>query len=341
MDKRVSLKDIAQKVGVSTALVSYVLNNQKEGRIKKEVAQRIRETAKALNYRTNQIARSLKMNKTFTIGLIVSNISNPFSSGLARIIEDEADKQNYTVIFGSSDENAQKFTKLVDIFLNRQVDGLIIAPPDNADEQILYLQKQHIPFILIDRYFPSVLTSFVALDNYEASYRATEYLIKGGSGRPAMITYESRLFHLQDRIRGYQGALEKNGIANKVNHLKTVNMGNVKANIEQAVKDVLYGDEPADAILFGSNIITNYAVKYINTLLVKVPDDLALISFDETEALDLFYAPITCMKQPMEEIGQRAINILLENISKKQEQLQQIHLKAELIVRASTKKVVD
>src|SRR5437867_1925426 len=146
MEKRISLKDIAQKVGVSTALVSYVLNNQKEGRIKKEVAQKIRDTAKALNYRTNQIARSLKMSKTFTLGLIVSNISNPFSSGLARIIEDEADKHKYTVIFGSSDENATKFSKLVDTFLNRQVDGLIVAPPEGAEAEITYLQQQGIPF---------------------------------------------------------------------------------------------------------------------------------------------------------------------------------------------------
>src|ERR1700712_615587 len=119
MNKKISLKDIADKVGVSTALVSYVLNNKKEGRIKKSVAERIREVAMELNYRTNQIAKSLKINKTFTIGLIVSDISNPFSSGLARIIEDEADKKNYTVIFGSSDESVQRSNKLVDTFLNR------------------------------------------------------------------------------------------------------------------------------------------------------------------------------------------------------------------------------
>src|SRR5205085_9380454 len=127
MIKKPSLKDIAQKVGVSTALVSYVLNNQKEGRIGKEVAQKIRDTATELNYRTNQIAKSLKTNKTFTIGLIVADISNPFSSGLARKIEEEADRNNYTVIFGSSDENAIRSNKLIDTFLNRQVDGLIIT----------------------------------------------------------------------------------------------------------------------------------------------------------------------------------------------------------------------
>ncbi len=337
MEKRISLKDIAQKVGVSTALVSYVLNNQKEGRIKKEVAQKIRDTAKALNYRTNQIARSLKMSKTFTLGLIVSNISNPFSSGLARIIEDEADKHKYTVIFGSSDENASKFSKLVDTFLNRQVDGLIVAPPEGADNEITYLQQQNIPFILIDRYSPTVETSYVILDNEEAAYRATEYIIAGGAKRPAMITYETALEHLCDRVKGYKKALKKHGLPFVESRLKRVDISNKKDQIEAAVHNVLYAKEPADAILFGSNSITSPAVKYINMLPVKIPKDVALISFDETESLDLFYAPITYIKQPLEEMGKEAINALLEMIDTKENHLKHIHLKGELIIKKSTK----
>lgn len=337
MDKRISLKDIAQKVGVSTALVSYVLNNQKENRIKKEVAQKIRDTAKALNYRTNQIARSLKMSKTFTLGLIVSNISNPFSSGLARIIEDEADKQKYTVIFGSSDENETKFSKLVDTFLNRQVDGLIIAPPDGADEQITYLQQQNIPFVLIDRYFPAVPTSYVVLDNFEAAQRATQFIIDGGAKRPAMITYETGLTHIKDRTAGYQKALEDNGIPFAESRLKTVNISNVKQQIEDAVYAVLYNIEPADAILFGSNSITNHAVKYINMLPVKIPKDVALISFDETESLDLFYAPITYIKQPLREMGKEAIAVLLKIIEAKEDKFEKVLLHGELVIKKSTK----
>src|SRR6478735_3940610 len=113
MEKRVLLKDIAREVGVSTALVSYVLNNQKEGRINKDVAQNIRETAQRLNYRPNQIAKSLKTRKTFTLGLIVADIANAFFSTLARIVEDEAEKNGYTVIFGSSDEKAERSQKLI------------------------------------------------------------------------------------------------------------------------------------------------------------------------------------------------------------------------------------
>ena len=195
--KKVSLKDIANKVGVSTALVSYVLNNQKEGRISKEVAQKIRDTAKRLNYRTNQVAKSLKTNKTYTIGLVVADISNPFFSSLARIIEDAADQNNYTVIFGSSDENPKKSGKLMETLLNRQVDGLIISPPQNSESQIEYLIEEDIPFVLIDRYFPAIKTNYVAIDNYKAAYKAVKHLIDTGRTKIGMITYESSIFTLK------------------------------------------------------------------------------------------------------------------------------------------------
>ena len=338
MNKKISLKDIAQQVGVSAALVSYVLNNQKEGRINKEVAQKIRDTAKALNYRTNQVAKSLKTNKTFTIGLIVADIANPFSSGLARIIEDEADKLQYTVIFGSSDENAQKFGKLLDTFLNRQVDGLIIAPPDNSDEQILYLQQQDIPFVLIDRYVPGITTNYVALDNYTAAYNATEHMIINGCRQPGMVTYDTSLFHILERTRGFIAALKFYKMPFKKRWLKRVAISNPKAAIEKAVLDLMELEQPVDGILFGSNSITEHAVKLINTLPLKVPKDLSIVSFDETESLDLFYAPLTYMRQPLQEMGREATKILLEVIGKNNK-ITQVNLKAELVVKASSVKV--
>ena len=126
MKKKVSLKDIAERVGVSITLVSYVLNNRFKDRINKEVAQKIRDTAEKLNYRPNHIAKSLKTKKTYTLGLVVADIANPFFSSLARIIEDEAEKYNYTVIFGSSDESAELSKKLVNVFLDHQVDVRLV-----------------------------------------------------------------------------------------------------------------------------------------------------------------------------------------------------------------------
>ncbi len=334
--KKVSLKDIAAAVGVSTALVSYVLNNKKEGRINKTVAEKIRATAIAMNYRTNQIARSLKTNKTFTIGLILADISNPFSAALARVIEDEADKNNYTVIFGSSDEHPVKYKKILGALLNRQVDGLILSPPEHAEADIQDLLQQQIPFVLIDRYFPAVATNYVVLDNYKAAFEATLHLVAGNHKKISMINYASSLFHLAERTRGYRAALAANNLPFQPGYLQPVNSITLKEDTEQAVKKLLQRKEPMDAILFGSNVIAMHAVKYINLQKIRVPQDLSLVCFDETDAFDLFYAPLTCIRQPVKKMGALAVNILLDTINNNDAILQQRSLEGELILRAST-----
>jgi LacI family transcriptional regulator len=340
MAKRVSLKDIAKEVGVSTALVSYVLNNLKEGRIRKEIAQKIKDVAASMNYRPNQIAKSLKTNRTYTVGLIVADISNPFSSSLARIVEDEANKMNYTVIFGSSDENSEKFDKLIDTFLNRQVDGLIISPPANTAIQIQQLIDHDIPFVLLDRYFPEITASYVILQNHKASYTAALHLIENGCRSIGMINYSTDLVHLHDRKQGYLDALKTSGIDENRSWIKYVDIANDPAEIGNAVQELLDLPEPVDAIIFASNLIAVNALQYINRLPLKVPRDLAVITFDETSALNLFYAPLTCIRQPLEEMGQLATRILLETIKDKTV-LSQIEVSPELVIRASSQKSSD
>ncbi len=336
MIKRVSLKDIANAVGVSTALVSYVLNGKKEGRINKQVAEKIRTTAQAMNYRTNQIAKSLKTNRTYTIGLILADISNPFSAALARVIEDEADKYGYTVIFGSSDEHPDKYKKILDALMNRQADGLLLSPPEYAEPQIALLQQQQTPFVLVDRYFPGMETNYVVLDNYKAAFEATEHLIRCGHQKIGMINYASSLYHLGERTRGYLAALAKNNIAFTPDYLQQVQMSHLQADTEKAVHHLLQHTSPAKAILFGSNVIAMNAVKYINARQYIIPEEVALACFDETDAFDLFYAPLTCIRQPIKEMGQLAVKMLLRNIDNNDAPVQQISLEGELVVRAST-----
>lgn len=332
MERKVSLKDIAQKVGVSTALVSYVLNNKRENRVSKELAQRIREVAAALNYRTNQVARSLKTNKTYTIGLIVSDIANPFSSGLARIIEDEAEQHRYTVIFSSSDENAAKCGKLIDTLLDRQVDGLIIAPPAFSEHQVIYLQEQQVPFVLVDRYFPEIKTNYVALDNYSAAFKGVTHLIHTGCRKIGMITYATELFHLQERKRGYLAALKQHRLPVSKNLVREVDIKLEKGTMEKAMHALLSGPEPVDGLLFSANNIAVAGLKYISTLPVKVPDELAIVSFDETEALEFFYAPFAYIKQPLHDMGRLATRLLLECIEKRGATTQ-INLEGELVLK--------
>lgn len=304
------------------------------GRISKEVAAKIKATAIELNYRPNQIAKSLKISKTNTIGLIVSNISNPFSSNLARLIEDEAEKNNYTVLFGSSDENPEKSWKLINIFLNRQVDGFIIAPAEHSEEHIEYLLKNDIPFVMIDRYYTDLKTSYVTLDNQKGSYLAVKHMAEAGLKKIGMIGFESSLIHLQDRKTGFQSALREFGLPHKKSWIREVNLHVQEAEVEKAIEQLLFSSDPVEAILFASNTIANIGVSYINEKGIRVPDQVSLISFDEIPGSNLFYAPLTFIRQPLKEMGKLATSILLESIDKNNK-VTQIKMEPELVVRKS------
>lgn len=335
MKKKVSLKDIAKKAGVSTATVSYVLSKRENSGISIEVSEKIEKIAEELNYRPNQIAKSLQSGKTFTIGLIVADISNPFFANIARITEDEAKNHDYTVIFGSSDENPSKSQGLIQLLMNRQVDGFIISPAEGSEQQIQILKKQKIPFVLIDRFFPKIKTNYVAIDNHKAAYEATSRLIETGNKKIGMIAYSSELYHMKERIRGYKSALMDNRIKGKKQWIKEVIFSKIKEEIHTAVDGLLLGSEPVRAILFATNTLAIHGLKHIKELDIKVPDDVSVIVFDESEAFDFFYCPLTNIKQPLAELGKEAVKILIDQISQPEQPLKQVNLNAKLIVRES------
>lgn len=331
---KISLKDIAREVGVSVALVSYVLNNRFENRINKDVAEKIRNTAQKLQYRPNQIAKSLKTNKTFTIGLVVADISNPFSSSLARIIEDEGAKYGYTVIFGSSDEDLVKFEALTNAFINRQVDGLILLPPSGSEALLLRLKAMRFPFVIADRYFPKLEAHCVNVDNLKAAYDAVSLFIGHGKKAVGLINYKTDLAHLNDRTKGYTQALKDAGVSVNKNWIKKVDISNDPPEIEKAVASLL--SAPAvNAIFFASNRIAVHALKYIQDQQIPVPQTLELIGFDENEVFDFIKPQLSFVKQPMLQLGQIATELLVDIITQnKKEQL--IFIPAELVKRGST-----
>ncbi|QNL50566.1 substrate-binding domain-containing protein [Olivibacter sp. SDN3] len=335
MNKKVSLKDIAKAVGVSTALVSYVLNNkEKEARVGKEIAEVIRKKAAELNYQPNQIAKSLKSGKSFTIGLIVADISNPFFANIARTIEDEAKKHNYTVIFGSSDENAEKSLDLINVLVKRQVDGFIIAPTEHSEPQINYLTESNIPFVLIDRYFPKVETNYVATDNFSAAYEATTHLINNGYKHIGMIAYKSGLIHMQERVRGYTTALKDAKAGASL--LKEVDYNNVSLDVEKKIAELIHARQKIDALFFATNTLSIHGLKYLNKKQWKVPGDVAVVCFDEGDAFDFFYCPLTYVEQPLIRVGKEAVGLLIEQINDHVTEKKQLALASRLVVRASS-----
>lgn len=333
--KRVSLKDIAKKVGVSTALVSYVLNGQeKEKRVGAEVVIKIRKALKEMNYKPNQIARSLRYGTTQTIGLIVTDIANPFFSSMARHIEDEANKSGYTVIIGSSDENSEKSNILVDTLLNRQVDGFIIVPAEGCLDCIQTLLEDKVPLVMVDRYIPGLSSNYVVLDNFNASYNATMHLINKGYKQIGLIAYKSTLIHMKERIRGYEEAMKNSGFEKNI-WVKQIRFDHITNDMTKAIESINNKEEKKlDALFFATNTLSLAGLYKINSLGIKVPEDLALIGFDGNEAFDFFYSPLTFVKQPVDEMGKEAVRILLDQINGSKK-ISHVNLFSQLIIRDS------
>ncbi|MCU0363813.1 MAG: substrate-binding domain-containing protein [Bacteroidales bacterium] len=335
MEKRVSLKDIASRVGVSVALVSYVLNGkEKEMRVSAEVVAKVRQAAEEMNYEPNQIARSLRMGATKTIGLVVADISNPFFGHLARIIEDEAFKSGYTVIFGSSDEDEEKSAMVLRTLQNRQADGYIIVPSEGTTRQISGLLRKKRPVVLVDRYFPELNCSHIVLNNYQATFDATSHLIGKGCKRIALVAYRTSLIHMKERIRGYAEAMSVSGLPWE-DLLIEVEFGHTQAETDNALNKFLEKNRNVDGMVFSNNGLSLGGLYYMQKYCIRVPRDLAFIGFDGGEAFDLYPTPLSYVSQPLEEMGREAVKILMDQLHGTN-RITQIMLTPTLIIREAS-----
>ncbi len=338
--KKTSLNDIAKHLGVSKTLVSFVLNGRgKEFRISDDICQKVMDAAREMNYRPNRIAQGLRTGKTNTIGLIIADIANPFFGKLGREIEQEAALYGYSVIFCSSDENPEKSGQQISMLQQSQVDGFIISPPMNSETQIKALSKGHTPFVLIDRYFPEIDCNYIVVDNFEAAYQATSHLIKLGRRKIANITVNLDLVNMKERTEGYKKALIDHSIAVDENLVKVLPFSHDNRDVSNAIVELVghKDDRKADAILFSTSKLGLNGIECISSLGLKIPDDVALVSFDNADAYKICVSPVTVVAQPLQEIGKKAVDILIEKINFPEEATKFRHytLKTEFIVRKS------
>lgn len=335
--KRVSLYDIAQKAGVSTSLVSFVLNGkQKQYRINPEVAERVKRIAKELDYTPNQHAKSLRDGFSKTIGVIVPDISNQFFSKIVQSIESFTEEYNYMAFFGSSGENAEKMDALVEKMLMKQVDGLIIVPCEGSEDTIQTLVEKEVPLVLLDRFFPGIRTHYVCMNNEEAAYNATKHLISQGFRKIGFIGYNINLSHMKSRISGYKQAMADYNLMHSIS-IKNVNNSNINRSYERAIKSLLISG--ADAVICATNTITVNCLYYIQRNGIKIPEELGLVGFDSDVAFDFFYSPLTCVQQPLEQMAQKAVSILMDDLNSKANLLQQVEAEGILVVRDSSRHI--
>ncbi|WP_343608844.1 LacI family DNA-binding transcriptional regulator [Chryseobacterium oranimense] len=334
--KRSSIKDIAKLAGVSVATVSYVLNRKEGQRISEETRKKIFEIAETINYTPNKIAKSLKTNKTKLLGLIVADISNDFYSHMARNLEDKALKLGYTLIIGSSDENAEKFEKLTELFSQQQVDGMIVAPVAGSEKTLENLIHIKYPVVTIDRYLKGVTVPGITIDNQEIAESTTSLLLNKGFDKMIYVGYETELPHLLDRQQGFEKAVSSSRKTAEIQYL-LVGLENIAQEVHVQLEKSL-GKKPENtALYFSSNKLAVAGLSYLVKNNIKVPEQVSVIAFDETDAYHLFPTEITYIQQPIEEMAEEAIKLLDGQINNYVPTGKRVTLSAKLVSKASLK----
>jgi len=335
--KKVSLKDIAQAVGVSSALVSMVLNGKaKQYGIGEEATRKVLAKAKELNYQPNIMARGLRSGRSRLLGLVVADISNPFFATLAREIERAASERGYTVIYGSSDEKPEHLSKLMNTLANQGVDGIIVVPCENSEELIADLYLQKYAMVLVDRYFPKINTLSVSLDNAEACKKVTRHLLSQSYKKIGFVSYESELLHMTERVRGYCEAMQEAGLKNSINVLK-LPQDKYQETMLQVFEQ--HQIKNLEALIFSNNSLTIQGLYVLKQLKVRIPEDLAVFGFDGGDVFDLYCPAISYVRQPVEEMGRKAVTVLIDQLeSEKPEEIKRYVLKSDLVIAESSLK---
>jgi len=337
--KKVSIKDIAAIVGAAPATVSFVLNGKaKEMRISEKLADSIKDTAKKLGYHPNQIAVSLRTGKSKILGLIVENISDNFFATLARTIEDEAELFGYRVVYCSTENEKEKGNELIRMLSQRQVDGYLITPSSGMDDDIKVLLEHNKPVVLMDRYLPGVTAPHVLVDNFGGVIKGMKHLKKKGYRNVAFVTVDLHLVQMDERERGYRQMLKSNGVTMSKPLILRLPYNYEKDEAIRLIGEFIRKHPKLDAIFFATNYLGITGLESIKQAGMKIPDDIAVICFDDHDIFRLYPPGITSIKQPITEIARTSVHMLMQQLGKfkMKSKKKQLKLAAHLIERGST-----
>jgi DNA-binding LacI/PurR family transcriptional regulator len=328
--RSVTIKDVAAHAAVSVATVSAVINGNKY--VSPELEQRVRASIAALGYERNSFAQGLKTQTSHTIGLIVSDIANPFFTSMVRGVEDVANAHHYALILGNTDENLDKERSYIRLLESKRADGLIIAATAGSHK---YLQAaQHLPLVSIDRSLFELGIDSVLVDNVAGARAAIEHLIALGHHRIGVVTGIPGITSTEERLAGYKQALAAHGIP--LDPALIVVADSRVGGGERGTMQLLTQQSTRPTALFLMNgLMIIGALRAITRTGLRCPQDIALVGFDEFEWSSVMQPPLTTVRQPIYEIGQRAAQLLFERLQKRDKEPSEVRLHPQLIVRES------
>ncbi|HWO78517.1 MAG TPA: LacI family DNA-binding transcriptional regulator [Bacillus sp. (in: firmicutes)] len=320
-----TIRDVAKQAQVSVATVSRVIN--KRGYVHEDTLKKVEQAIKELNYKPNDVARSLYKKTSKSIGFIIPDITNPFFPQLVRAVESMMIGAGYTVILFNSDEILDHELKLIELMESKYMDGLLIVSNTITKE---HLKDLNMPVVAIDRVIDDNVPT-VYVDNYKGAREAVRFLIEKGCQKIAYLNGPDKIFTAKERLRGYKAETDQNGLPS------LIYPGNyeLKASMMSTIK--LLAEHPdVDGIFAGNDVMAVGAIKAASKLGYTIPEQLKIIGFDGIDLATAITPELTTMHQPILEIGKKGSELLLQLIAGQSLEKQHYVYDARLVERNST-----
>ena len=336
--KRITIRDVAREAKVSVTLVSFVMNakRDKDGNldcpVNAETAKRVLQVAQKLGYRRNFAAASLRSGKSNSIAVIPNDISNKFFAGVSRCIEERAKSYGYTVLFASSDENAERLSSVMDAVLAHNIDGVIVAPCTGGDDAVRKATEAGVPVVLLDRDIVDMENvGKVLLDDVEAGAMATKLFLDRGYRKIEMISYSLGISSLEERESGYRKAMIEQGLEQDVK-VHYTSYANAAQDVPGIIRDAV--SRGVEAMFLPTYSLSALVLMTMRDLGLRTPEDMAVIGFDVSDIYQLYSTSVTHIVQPLKELGEKSVDVLFNMIQGKP--AEKAVLKPEMIEGDST-----
>jgi|YelNatPaOPRAMG01_1025707.scaffolds.fasta_scaffold02505_22 LacI family transcriptional regulator len=327
--RRANIQEVAKLAGVSPSTVSRALNGFPG--ISEKTRIRIIEVAKKLNYKPNYRGQVLTSRSTKTIGLLITDITNPFFPEVVRGAEETSNEAGYTILLGNTSESEEKETNYLEFFSRGPVDGVIISASRISNEQIISLAEEGLPIVVINRVFEHPSISYVATDMVKGGYLATMHLIRLGHSKIALINGPHHSEAAEKRLEGYKMALREEGIDYNP-ELVSYNVPIAESAYKEVIK-LFYSKDPPTAIFAYNDLMAFGVINAAKELGIKIPEELSIIGFDDIFFSSFTDPPLTTIRQQKKDLGQKAVELLFKLMKGERECLL---LEPELTIRGTT-----
>jgi LacI family transcriptional regulator len=328
-----TIRNVAERAGVSTMTVSRVINNS--GYTSQETRERVETAIAELGYVPNTLARSLRFKRTKTLALVITDITNPFFTTIARGVEDAASEQGFNVFFCNTDESETEQAKELIALVQKRVDGVLLVPAASSAEPIAFLREQNVPVVVLDRRVPDCTVDSVRCDSEQGAYELVRLLLELGHTCIAALSGPQKVSTAQDRVAGYRRALAEKGLGPDAEIV--FNGPFTQAGGYEMGKQVLALSPRPTAFLAANNFIAVGAYQAVREAGLSVPEDVAIAGFDDLPTWLVMEPFLTVAAQPAYEMGQRATHILLDRLGRAAPvECREVVLPFEIIVRRSS-----